>query len=149
MTQMSPGADRQESPAAVEANATREWVGMAIVGAASFVVDFGVFNMVLAGGASPAVANLVALAIATLMAYLANLRWTFAHREVSNRSRALVLFLAVNVVSTGLVQLAVMAAAAISLDVAWLNGVKLMATVVAAVARFVLYRSWVYRSETD
>jgi len=148
MTRASPGADRQEPPANVEGNATREWVGMAIVGAASFVVDFGVFNAMLASGASPAIANLAALAIATFVAYLANLRWTFAHREVSNRSRALILFFVVNIVSAGAVQLAVMGAAAVSLDVWWLNGVKFTATVVATLARFVLYRSWVYRSDS-
>ncbi len=145
MTHAAPDADRQDPPTSDRGNATREWVGMAVVGAASFVVDFGVFNLLLATGASPAIANLAALAIATLVAYLANLRWTFSHREVTNRSRALVLFFVVNIVSAGAVQLAVMAAAAVSLDVAWLNGVKFAATVVATLARFVLYRSWVYR----
>lgn len=145
MTQASPGADRRESSAAAEGNATREWVGMAIVGAASFVVDFGVFNAMLMSGTSPAVANLTALGIATFVAYLANLRWTFSHREVNNRPRALVLFFVVNIVSAGAVQLAVMGAAAVSLDVLWLNGVKLTATVIATLARFLLYRGWVYR----
>lgn len=130
-------------------HATREWLGMAVVGAGSVVVDFGVFNVLLASGATPAVANLVALAIATLVAYLANLRWTFSHREVTNRSRALILFFVVNIASAGAVQVAVMAAAAVSLDVAWLNGVKFAMTVVATIVRFVLYRSWVYRSDTN
>lgn len=148
MTHAAPDADRQEPPVPDRGNATREWVGMAIVGAASFIVDFGVFNLLLAIGASPAIANLTSLAIATLVAYLANLRWTFSHRDVTNRSRALVLFFVVNIVSAAAVQVAVMAAATVSLDVAWLNGVKFVATVLATMARFVLYRSWVYRSSS-
>ncbi len=128
-------------------HATREWLGMSVVGAGSVIVDFGVFNLLLAVGSTPAVANLAALAIATFVAYLANLRWTFSHREITNRSRALILFFVVNIASAAAVQVAVMAAAAISLDVAWLNGVKFAMTVVATIVRFVLYRTWVYQSD--
>lgn len=131
--------------AAADSRATREWVGMAVVGVFSFVVDFGVFNAMLTVGASPAIANLLALAVATLVAFLANLRWTFSHREIANPTRSMVLFFAVNIFSAAAVQAAVMIAATISVDVAWLNGVKFAATVVATVARFVLYRSVVYR----
>lgn len=125
--------------------AVREWVGMAVVGGLSVVVDFGVFNLLLYLGASPAIANLTALTVATLFAFVGNLRWTFSHREVNDPRRALVQFFLVNLISAGLVQLAVMAAAAVSVDVAWLNGVKLGATVLATIARFWLYRAYVYR----
>lgn len=142
MTQaLSNGAD-----AGTGSRVTREWVGMALVGGAAVVVDFGVFNLLLVAGASPAVANLAALVIATMVAFVANLRWTFAHREVTDGSRALIRFFVVNVVSAGAVQISVMLAAAVSDDVPWLNAVKLAATIVATVVRFALYRSWVYRS---
>lgn len=132
-------------PGGTRSAAIREWVGMAVVGGASVIVDFGVFNALLVVGANPAIANLTALVVATLVAFLANFRWTFAHRDVANPRKALVLFFLVNLVSAAGVQVAVMVAAAISLDVAWLNGVKLAATVLATVARFWLYRSLVYR----
>jgi putative flippase GtrA len=144
MTQALPnGAD--VNPGA-RSKVTREWLGMAVVGVAAVIVDFGVFNLLLMAGASPAVANLAALIIATTVAFLANLRWTFAHREVTDGSRALIRFFVVNVVSAGAVQISVMLAAAVSDDIPWLNGVKLAATIVATVVRFALYRSWVYRS---
>lgn len=133
----------EASPAT--SRATREWVGMAVVGAFSFVVDFGIFNALLTMGASPAVANLAALAVATLVAFLANLRWTFSHREIADPTRSMVLFFVVNIASAAVVQAAVMGAALVSLDGAWLNSVKLAATVMATIARFWLYRVWVYR----
>lgn len=125
--------------------AVREWVGMAVVGGVSVVVDFAVFNVLLAAGASPALANLTALVVATLFAFVGNWRWTFSHREIADPKRALLQFFLVNLISAGLVQVVVMAAAVVSLDVAWLNGMKLAATVVATLARFWLYRAWVYR----
>ncbi len=135
-----PGVESAGNRAAI-----REWVGMAVVGGLSVVVDFGVFNLLLHVGASPAIANLTALVVATLAAFVGNLRWTFSHREIGDPKRALILFFVVNVVSAGVVQVAVMGAALVSVDVAWLNGVKLAATVLATVARFWLYRSLVYR----
>ncbi len=133
------------SQASSRGTAIREWVGMALVGAFSVVVDFGVFNALLYAGAAPALANLTALVVATLVAFLANLRWTFAHRDIENPRKAMLQFFLVNVISAGGVQLAVMGAALVSVDVAWLNGVKLVATVMATVARFWLYRAYVYR----
>lgn len=142
---MTTQPDVNTQPQPTSRQAGREWLGMALVGAGSIVVDFGIFNGLLWLGAAPAIANLAALTVATLVAYLANLRWTFAHRDVSNRTRSLVLFFVVNIGSAAAVQAAVMIAAAITLDVAWLNGVKLAMTVVATVVRFALYRAWVYR----
>lgn len=132
-------------PGAAGRAVAREWIGMALVGGASVIVDFGVFNACLWLGASPAVANLTALAIATFVAYLANLRWTFAHRDIGSPRRALVLFFLVNIASAAMVQGVVMVTATITLDVATLNAAKFGATVVATIARFVLYRAWVYR----
>lgn len=127
--------------------ATGEWLGMAVVGAVSVVIDFGVFNVLLWLGVSPGWANLIALAVATLAAFLGNFSWTFRHRDVTKPQRALLLFFAVNVGSAAVVQLAVIATAQLTLDPAWLNAIKFIATAVVTIIRFWLYRSHVFQVE--
>jgi putative flippase GtrA len=131
-------------PQKAPSKAASEWIGMAAVGAVSVIVDFAVFNALLVIGTSPGWANLVALAVATLLAFLGNLRWTFRHREIANPHRSLMLFFVVNVGSAALVQVAVMVTAYITLETTWLNVVKFGATVIATVVRFWLYRTRVF-----
>ncbi len=127
--------------------AAGEWLGMAVVGAISVVIDFGVFNALLWLGVSPGWANLIALAVATLAAFIGNFSWTFRHRDVTSPPRALLLFFAVNVGSAAIVQLAVMITAQLTIDPAWLNAIKFIATAVATIIRFCIYRSHVFQVE--
>lgn len=144
MTQTSSPPGRSETAS----RPGREWLGMAVVGAVSVALDFGIFNLLLLAGAGAAIANLAAIGIATLVAFWGNLRWSFGHRSVADPGRAVAAFFAVNLVSAAAVELGVVAAAAVSSEYVVLNSVKLALTVVATVVRFIAYRSWVYRDST-
>lgn len=72
------------------------------VGAFAYVVDVGVFNLLRFGpgellGHKPLTAKVISVVVATLVAWLGNRYWTFAHRRTSSRSRELLLFAVVNV----------------------------------------------------
>jgi putative flippase GtrA len=118
---------------------------MAVVGAVSVIIDFGVFNALLSQAIAAGWANLVALVVATTAAFWGNLRWSFAHRTVADPRQALVAFFVVNLASAAVVEAGVVAAAWRTSDPAALNAVKLLLTVIATIGRFVLYRTWVYR----
>ncbi|MGC5166985.1 GtrA family protein [Luteimicrobium sp. DT211] len=104
------------SPAAAatagEASATRrprlgkdrlyELAKFGSVGAVSFVVDLGLFNLLQFGpghllDSKPLTARVVSVAVATLVAWVGNRLWTFSERRTENRSRELAGFLVVNV----------------------------------------------------
>jgi putative flippase GtrA len=72
------------------------------VGAVSFVVDLGLFNLLRFGpgellGGKPITAKIVSVAVATLVAWIGNRHWTFSDRRTENRPRELVGFLVINV----------------------------------------------------
>lgn len=70
-----------------------------IVGSISFVIDVGLFNLLLYFGplqAKPLTAKVVSVAVATTFAYFANRFWTFRHRGRTNMSREYVLFFLLN-----------------------------------------------------
>lgn len=80
----------------------RELVRFGSVGAVSFVVDMGLFNLLQFGpghvlDAKPVTARVVSVAVATLVAWVGNRLWTFSDRRTENRPRELVGFLVVNV----------------------------------------------------
>lgn len=126
---------------------TRDYGFMLGVGAIGLTLDFTLFNVLLAAGISAAWANLVALTMASLVTFNANLRITFRHRTLPNRWLSLLKFATVTVVSVALVQVLVVIAALFTDDTLMLNGVKAAGTAVAVVVRFYLYREWVYREK--
>lgn len=72
------------------------------VGALAYVVDAGLFNLLLHGPfalleGKPLTAKAVAVAVATVVAWLGNRYWTFAARRGADRTRELVAFAVVNV----------------------------------------------------
>ncbi|WP_348525237.1 GtrA family protein [Luteimicrobium album] len=72
------------------------------VGAVSFVVDMGLFNLLQFGpghllAEKPLTARVVSVAVATLVAWIGNRLWTFSDRRTENRPRELAGFLVVNV----------------------------------------------------
>lgn len=80
----------------------RELVQFGMVGAAAFVVDMGLFNLlqhgplgVLAG--HPNTANIVSATIATIFSWVANRLWTYRGRTQDNVAREAFLFAFANV----------------------------------------------------
>lgn len=71
------------------------------VGAAAFVVDTGLFNLLRFGpgevlGHKPLTAKVISVAVATLVAWLGNRHWTFSDRRTSSRGREFAGFVVVN-----------------------------------------------------
>ncbi|WP_336920903.1 GtrA family protein [Aquipuribacter sp. SD81] len=81
----------------------REGMKFGVVGAVAYVVDFGVFNLLLHAGPDPVLdgrpltAKVVSVCLATLTAWVGNRYWTFRRRRRSAVRRELVLFAVVNV----------------------------------------------------
>lgn len=81
----------------------REALKFGAVGAVAFVVDTGLFNLLLHVGEEPVLeekpltAKVISVCVATLVAWLGNRYWTFRRRRRSAVTRELVLFGVVNV----------------------------------------------------
>lgn len=70
-----------------------------IIGMISFVIDVGLFNLLLFGGpleGKPLTAKVVSVAVATTFAYFGNRFWTFRHRGRTNMGREYLLFFLLN-----------------------------------------------------
>ena len=70
-----------------------------IIGAVAFVIDVGLFNLLLYAGpleGRPLTAKVVSVAVATTFAYFGNRYWTFRHRGRTNMGREYLLFFVLN-----------------------------------------------------
>ena len=79
-----------------------ELVRFGSVGGVAFVIDTGLFNLLVHGpgevlGHKPLVSKGVAVAVATLFSWVGNRYWTFSERRTANRLRELAGFVVVNV----------------------------------------------------
>ncbi|GLY27854.1 GtrA family protein [Kineosporia sp. NBRC 101731] len=82
----------------------REVAKFGAVGGVAFIVDTGVFNLLLHSAAGealglshkPLTAKTISVLVATLVAWLGNRYWTFRHRRRASRRREFVLFLVMN-----------------------------------------------------
>jgi len=81
----------------------REGLKFGVVGAVAYVVDLGIFNLLLHVGSDPVLegrpltAKVISVAVATMVAWLGNRYWTFRRRRRSAVPRELFLFVVVNV----------------------------------------------------
>ncbi len=81
----------------------REGLKFGVVGAVAYVVDTGLFNVLLHVGEEPLLegrpltAKVVSVCVATMVAWLGNRYWTFRRRRRSAVPRELLLFVVVNV----------------------------------------------------
>lgn len=77
----------------------REIAKFGVVGAFAFVIDVGLFNLLLYFGPledKPLTAKVVSVAVATTFAYFGNRYWTFRHRGRTNMGREYLLFFLLN-----------------------------------------------------
>jgi putative flippase GtrA len=135
----------------------REMVKFGTVGAAAFVVDVVVFNLLrfgFGGGGplehKPLSAKVVSTICATLVAWLGNRLWTFRHRRRAAMHHELALFVLFNAVGMG-IAVACLGVSHYLLDLrspladnVSANGVGL---VLGTLFRFWSYRTFVFRSE--
>ncbi len=79
-----------------------------VVGLVAFVIDVGLFNLLLfAGGSGPLngkvlTAKCISVVVATTFAYFGNRHWTFRHRGRTGFAREYVLFFVLNGIALGI-----------------------------------------------
>jgi len=122
-----------------------------VIGMISFVIDVGVFNLLLFGGgpftSKPITAKIVSVAIATTFAYFGNRFWTFRHRGRTNMGREYLLFFLLN----GVAMLIAVGCLAFShyvlkLDSALADNISanVIGLGLGTLFRFWSYRKWVF-----
>ncbi|MBF6356905.1 GtrA family protein [Nocardia higoensis] len=96
------------SRAAALAAALRKGSAFLVVGAIGFVVDAGVYNLLVFWGGegvmfhSPLPAKVIAIAAATVVTYFGNKWWTYRDKKPGNAARQYLLYAAFNVAAIGL-----------------------------------------------
>jgi putative flippase GtrA len=124
------------------------------VGGVAFLVDIGLFNLLLSGPGhvledKVLTAKVLATSVAVLVSWLGNRLWTFGDRRTQDRGRELLVFAVVNV--TGLlVQLGTVALSHYVLalhstladNIAAVLGIAL-----GTVLRYLGYRRWVFTGD--
>ena len=119
-----------------------------VVGAVSYVIDTGLFNVFRLGvHLGPLTSKTLSVIVATTFAYFANRHWTFRHRERSGLGREYVLFFVLNGVGL-LIALACLATSHYLLDLRSNLADNISANVIGLVLgtlfRFWSYRKWVF-----
>jgi putative flippase GtrA len=135
----------------------REAVKFGAVGAVAFVVDLGLFNLLLVGfdgqgllAGHPKAAKAVSATVATLVAWLGNRLWTFRHRRQASGGRELALFFGFNVAGMAIavacqtISHDVLGFTSLRADNISANGVGL---VLGTLFRFWAYRKFVFSAE--
>ena len=126
----------------------RELMKFGVVGGIAFVVDIGLFNLLLHATDKPLTSKTISAVVATTVAYIGNRHWTFRRRERSGVRREYTLFFLLNGVGL-VIALACLAISHYLLDFTGrladniaANGVGLA---LATTFRFWSYRRWVFR----
>lgn len=129
----------------------REIVKFGIVGAVSFVVDMGSFNLLRHGvlAHKPTTATIVSAILGTAVAWLGNRTWTFRHRRNRPAHHEAALFVGTNAVAM-LMQVGVVAFSHYLLGFASVgadNIAKLVGIGFGTLFRFWAYRTLVFAGE--
>jgi putative flippase GtrA len=127
-----------------------------IIGMISFVIDVGLFNLLLFGGgpftSKPLTAKVVSVAVATTFAYFGNRFWTFRHRGRTNMGREYVLFFLLNGVAM-LIAVGCLAFShyVLNLDSALADNISanVIGLAMGTLFRFWSYRKWVFPAVPD
>lgn len=125
------------------------------VGGLSFVVDLGLFNLLLYGPGhvlehKPLTAKILSVTLATLVSWVGNRYWTFSEHKTSRGVRELVVYGAINVVGA-LVPVGTLAFSRYTLALAspLADNVSTVIGIAAAtVLRYVGYKKWVFTGST-
>lgn len=141
------------SPNTIVHRLWREVAKFGIVGAVSFVVDMGLFNILISGSMSGKVttAKIISGAVATAVAWLGNRYWTFRHRRNRPVHHEVGLFFLVNGIALGISALWVaFTHYVLHLEGSlWLNINAFIGIGLGTLFRFWTYRRFVFAAELD
>lgn len=131
----------------------REIAKFGVVGMFAFVIDVGLFNVLMFAGGSgplndrPLTAKVISVVAATTFAYFGNRFWTFRHRARTHMAREYVLFFVLN----GAAMLIALACLwfshyALGLDSALADNISanVIGLALGTMFRFWSYRKWVF-----
>jgi putative flippase GtrA len=125
----------------------KEVAAFGLIGAVSFVIDFGLFNLLLHQGTGPIVSKVISTAVATTFAYFGNRFWSFSHRARTSLGREAAYFFLINLV-TLLLSIAVLGFFAYPLHYKYdkfvMNVVNLATIALGTVVRFDAYKRFVF-----
>ncbi|MCL2850477.1 MAG: GtrA family protein, partial [Micrococcales bacterium] len=123
----------------------------AIVGGVAFVVDMGLFNLLVFGpgqmlGHKPVTAKIIAALVATFVSWMGNRHWTFSERRSRRRSNELATYATINVVAL------LIAPSVLYVTTYWVGATGPLAANVASVTgigvgtivRYTGYKLWVF-----
>ena len=129
----------------------REAAKFGVIGALSFVIDQGGFNLLYLNGMQnkPTTATIISSVVATLFAWVGNRLWTFRHRRNRPVHHEALLFFLVNGVALG-ISAAYLAFTIYVLGMdshLALNVNKFIGIAVGTLLRFYAYRQFVFAGE--
>ena len=122
-----------------------------VVGGVSFVVDMGLFNLLVFGPGQvlahkTTTANVISITAATLVSWVGNRHWTFSDKRTDRQGRELLIYAAINVVAA-LVPVGTVALTRYTFGLATplaLNAGKVGGIVLGTAIRYVGYKLWVF-----
>lgn len=119
------------------------------VSVATTILDFTVFNLLIAGDVLGAVqANTISYSAGIAASYLLNKHFTFVGGGREKRTHEIALFVLFNIGGLALNNLAVGLVAGVR-STLLLNVMKLLAGAVAALVKFLAFKRWVYPMTTE
>jgi putative flippase GtrA len=121
----------------------RELMKFGVVGSVAFLVNIGVFNLMLHVTEKPLTSKTVSTVLATTVAYAGNRAWTFRKRSKSTVRREYALFFVLNAVGLG-IALSCLAVSHYLLDLTSRLADNIAANVVG-LALGTAFRFWSYR----
>ncbi|HEY0117252.1 MAG TPA: GtrA family protein [Cellulomonas sp.] len=133
-----------------------ELVRFVIVGGASFVIDLGLFNMLVYGpghvlGGKPLTAKVISVVIATLASWIGNRHWTFSEKRSQQKGRELLIYGVLNAIGA-LIPVGTLAISRYGLHLAGPlqdNAATIIGIAIATVFRYVGYKLWVFTGAKD
>ena len=136
----------------------REVAKFGVVGLSAFIIDVGLFNLLMFAGGDgplndkPLTAKAISVIVATTFAYFGNRFWTFRHRGRTHMGREYLLFIALNGVAMMIALLCLwFSHYALGLDSVLADNVSanVIGLGLGTLFRFWSYRKWVFPAITD
>ena len=124
----------------------RELRRFGLVGAAGFVVDLAMFQLLYTGGVGAVTSKLLATVVSMTVAFLGHRYWSFAHRQQRSLRSGYLRFAVINAVTLAM-GVAIVGVVRYPLgqdEILALQAANVTAIVVGTAVRWLTYRRWVF-----